>query len=136
MVPYSLFESTEKIPQGIKTSDREVLLELNYAGIEFPVSVKDYAELGWKNTININVFGYENKQFYPIYVSKKCNEDVLMNLLLITKDEKKHYVLIKDVNSLIRPNTRRKSIFACTVSNVLAAKRYSQARDQLYDYQR
>ena len=113
-----------------------MLLELDYAGIEFPVSVKDYAELWWKNTININVFGYENKQFYPIYVSKECNEDVLMNLLLITKDEKKHYVLIKDVNSLIRPNTRRKSIFACTVSNVLAAKRYSQARDQLYDYQR
>ena len=112
------------------------MLELDYEGIEFPVSVKDYAELGWKNTININVFGYENKQFYPIYVCKECNEDVLMNLLLITKDEKKHYVLIKDVNSLIRPNTRRKSIFACTVSNVLAAKRYSQAQDQLYDYQR
>ena len=126
----------KKYPQGIKKSDREVLLELDYAGIEFPVSVKDYAKLGWKNTININVFGYENKQFCPIYVSKECNEDVLMNLLLITKDEKKHYVLIEDVNSLIRPNTRRKSIFACTVSNVLAAKRYSQAQDQLYDYQR
>ena len=42
-------------------------------------------------------YGYENKQFYPIYVSKECNEDVL-NLLPITKDEKKHYVLIKDLN--------------------------------------
>ena len=68
-----------------------MLLQLDYEGIEFPVSAKDYAKLEWENTININVFGYENKQFYPIYVSKECNEDVL-NLLLITKDEKKHYV--------------------------------------------
>ena len=78
-------------PERIEKSDREVLLQLDFEGIEFPVSAKDYAKLEWENTININVFGYENKQFYPIYVSKECNEDVL-NLLLITKDEKKHYV--------------------------------------------
>lgn len=56
----------EKHPQRIIKSVREVLLELDYEGIEFAVSVKDYARLEWKNTININVFGYENKQFYPI----------------------------------------------------------------------
>ena len=79
----------EKDPQRIKKSDKEILLQLDYEGTEFPVSVKDYSKLEWKNTTNINVFGSENKQFYPIYVSKECNEDVL-NLLLITKDEKKH----------------------------------------------
>ena len=74
---------------------------------EFPVSVKDSSKLEWKNTITINVFGYENKQFYPIYVSKEHNEDVL-NLLLITKDEKKHYALIKDSNGLMFNKTKHK----------------------------
>lgn len=54
-----------------------MLLELNYEGIDFPVSVKHYNRVEIQNLININVFGYENKQFYPIYVSKENNEDVL-----------------------------------------------------------
>lgn len=56
----------KKDPQRIKKSDREVLLDLDYDGIEFPISIKDYAKLEWKDTVNISVFGYENKQFYPI----------------------------------------------------------------------
>ena len=52
----------EKDPQRIKKSDKEILLQLDYEGIEFPVSVKDYSKSEWKNTTNIlNVFGYEKK---------------------------------------------------------------------------
>ena len=43
--------------------------ELNYQGVEFPVSVKDYHKIEVESSININVFGYEGKQFYPIFVS-------------------------------------------------------------------
>ena len=49
--------------------------------------------------------GYENKKFYPIYVSKQNNEDML-NLLLITEDEKTHYVLIKEFNRLLFNKTK------------------------------
>ena len=42
----------------------------------------------------MNVFGYEKGQPFPIHISKEKFEDQ-MKLLLITKDEKKHYVLIK-----------------------------------------
>ena len=48
--------------------------------MDFPVSLKDYDKIEEQNNVNINVFGYENKQFYPIYVSKQKNEDIL-NLL-------------------------------------------------------
>ena len=41
----------EKNPQRIITSDREVLLELDYEGIEFSVAVICYSKLEWKNTI-------------------------------------------------------------------------------------
>ena len=42
---------------------------LKYDGIEFPVSVKQHNKIEKQINININVFGYENNQFYPIYVS-------------------------------------------------------------------
>ena len=35
--------------------------ELNYQGVEFPVSVKDYHKIEVESSININVFGYEGK---------------------------------------------------------------------------
>ena len=53
---------------------------------DFPVNVKDYGKIEWQNSIDVDVFGYENKQFYPIYVSKQHSEDV-PNLLRITKEE-------------------------------------------------
>ena len=42
--------------------------ELNYRRVDFPISLKDYNKIAEQNNININVFGYENKQFYPICV--------------------------------------------------------------------
>ena len=53
------------------------------------------------------MFGYEEEQFYPIYISKKMNDKVL-NLLLITKGEKQHYVLIKDFNKMMYNKTKHK----------------------------
>ena len=93
-------------PEHIKKYiDKKMVQELNYQGVDFPVSLKDYNKNEEQNNININVFGYENKQFYPIYVSKQKNEDI-SNLLLITKDESKHYVLIKDFNRMMFNKTK------------------------------
>ena len=40
--------------------------QLNYNGVEFPViSAKDYSKIEAQNTININVFGYENLRILP-----------------------------------------------------------------------
>lgn len=56
-------------PGNVKKSDRKMAQELNYQGVEFPVSVKDYHKIEVESSININVFGYEGKQFYPIFIS-------------------------------------------------------------------
>ena len=84
-----------------------MIQELNSQGVDFPVSLKDYNRIEEQNNINISVFGYENKQFYPICVSKQKNEDIL-NLLLITEDDNKHYVLIKDFNRMMYNKTKHK----------------------------
>ena len=96
-----------KYPQRIKKSDKQYVDNLNYNGIEFPVTTKQYNEIEKQNETNINVFGYENKQPYPIYVSKE-KYDNQMNLLLITENENKHYVLIKDFNKLMFNQTKHK----------------------------
>ena len=98
----------DKYPQRIKKSDKEYIDRLNYSEIEFPVTTKQYNKIEKQNEININVFGYEDKQPYPIYVSKEKYEDH-MELLLITKDENKHYVLIKDFNKFMFNQTKHKN---------------------------
>ena len=101
------FNPQDKEPMRTKTSDKTMVEQLNYDGIEFPVATKHYGKIEEQNSININVFGYENKQFYPIYVSKQNNKDVL-NLLLITKDENKRYVLIKYFKRMMYNKTKHK----------------------------
>ena len=97
----------EKNPQRINKVDKEMINELNYDGIEFLVSQKHYNKVEKQNNIRINVFGYEKGQPFPIHISKETFEDQ-MNLLLITEDEKKHYVLIKDFNACMYNQSKHK----------------------------
>ena len=97
----------EKNPQRINKVDKEMINELNYDGIAFPVSQKHYNKIEKQNNIRINVFGYEKGQPFPIHMSKETFKDQ-MNILLITKDEKKHYVLIKDFNAFMFNQTKHK----------------------------
>ena len=97
----------EKYPQRIKKTDKQYVEKLDYSNIEFPVNVQHYNKIEKQNSININVFGYENKEPYPIYVSKEKYEDH-MELLLVTENENKHYVLIKDFNKFMYNQTKHK----------------------------
>ena len=74
----------ERNPQRIKKTVIEMVQELNYQGVEFPVAAKHYSKIEAQSNININVFGYEHEKFYPIYVSKQKIEKAL-NLLLISR---------------------------------------------------
>ena len=115
-----------KNPQRVKKTDRQYINQLDYTDIEFPVSQKQYNKIEKQNNININVFGYENKQPYPIYVSKEKFDDY-MDLLLITEDNKQHYVYIKDFNRFIctiKVNTGKENISVNTVYNVSALRKY------------
>ena len=96
-----------KYPQRIKKDDKKKVNELNYDGVEFPVSQRHYNKVEKQNSIRINVFGYEDGQPFPINISKETFKDQ-MNLLLITKDEKKHYVLIKDFNAFMYNQSKHK----------------------------
>lgn len=43
----------EKDAQQIKKTDRKMLQELNYQGVEFPVATKHYGKIEAQNNINV-----------------------------------------------------------------------------------
>ena len=101
--------------------------DLDYEGIESPVSKKDYNNIEQKNNICINVFYYEYNLIYPVYVSNKKFENC-MDLLLITDGNKSHYVrhyteALTDI-CVIRQRIRIKNAFANIVYNVLVVKKF------------
>ena len=98
----------DKDPQRIKKSDRKFVEQLIYDGIEFPVTIKQIKKLEQQNKINVNVFGYENKQPHPLFISKEKFEDY-MELLLITENENNHFVYIKDFNRFMFNQTKHKN---------------------------
>ena len=113
----------DKDPRRINKSHKTLVGELDYTDIEFPATIKHLNKIEKKN-ININVFSYEDKQPYPVYVSKEKYEDH-MEILLITKNENKHYVLIKDFNKFMyNQSIKRENTFACAVCNASVLKEY------------
>ena len=82
--------------------------DLDYNGIEIPVSKKDFRKIEQKNNICINVFCYEDGLIYPVYVSNKKFKNC-MDLLEITEENKSHHVYVKDFNRFICKKTKCKS---------------------------
>ena len=74
---------------------------LYFKQIKFPVKSRDIYKIEKKNYIGISVFGYKNKGKYPGYISKKCCEEKHVDLLLIQKEDKRYYVVIKDFDTFI-----------------------------------
>ena len=61
-----------------------------------------------------------------LFIKKKCCEKKHVNLLLIGQEGKRHYVLIKDFNTIIYDHTfhRKKNIFAVIAYRLLVQKKY------------
>ena len=51
------------------TNYREYENELNMKGITYPVAVKQVSKFEKQNNISINVFGYEDGDYYLLYIS-------------------------------------------------------------------
>ena len=70
------------------------------------MKARDYEIVEERFTINVNVFGYGNRVF-PLYGSKNSSEQVL-NVLLISNEEKSHSVFMKDFNRLMYSKKKHK----------------------------
>ena len=100
--------------------------KFDFKDIKFPVKVRDIHKIEKTNSSGISVFGYENKEKHPTYVSKKCGEEKHVDLLLIRYKREKHFLLNKDLNTFMYNRTlhRRKNIFVVIVYKILLHKIY------------
>ena len=65
----------DRNPARITKADRIFAKKVDFKDIKFPIKVRDIYKIEKKNSIDISVFGYENKEKHPIFVRKKCCEE-------------------------------------------------------------
>ena len=92
--------------ERINKQDKKIAANLNYLDIAFPLDINDYEKTEDRFQMQVNVFGYEN-EVYLLYTSKRSYNQTL-NLLLITKKEKAHYIFIKDFDKFMFSRTKHK----------------------------
>ena len=88
--------------------DKKLANDLDYDEVEFPVPEKDFSKIKTKNNICINVFCYENNLTFPIYTSDQKSENSI-DLLLVTDENKQHYVYNKDFDRVMFHKTNNKN---------------------------
>ena len=82
----------------ITRADKDFAKKHDFEDIKFQSKLETFTKLQKNFFINISIFRYENKEKYPIYVSKKCFEETYVDLIL--KGEKgKMHVFIMDFNT-------------------------------------
>ena len=82
--------------------------DLDWDGINFPVSTKDISKFELRNRIDVKVLALDGKT--PYICRKGIDYDRVVNLMIIEADDKKHYVAIKSLERLLsKMNNKQKT---------------------------
>ena len=124
LVSYETMKSTKIHPERITKAGKNMVNNLDYEGIKFPVFKKDFIKIEKKNSICINVFCYENNLIYHVYLSDEKFENC-MNLLIMTDKNKTHYIYIEDFHRFMCNKTmcKNKKYFCRYCYNVLLVQK-------------
>ena len=88
----------ERVDKKLKLKENT----LNMEGIGYPVSLRNIDKFEKQNqSIRIIVFGYDGKNVYPLRESYNVDREHKIRLILIEKDEIKHYCLIINISALL-----------------------------------
>ena len=80
-----------------------------------PMGFKDIDKFETLNDVEVNVFGFEKRDLFPMRVSKVTTSELSFDLLLLYENDKHHYVLIKNLCRLLCFIKIVKFIYAGTV---------------------
>ena len=108
-------------PRRITTADKDFAKRLGFKVIKFPVKIRDIHKIDKKNSIGISIFGYENKEKHPIYVSK-----LLLSITIIGEGDKNTMFLSKILtrSCMIIHYIVKENIFFVIVYTLLLQKKY------------
>ena len=100
------WEQTGKNPEQI-TKLKRFENDFDWTGVGFPVSFRTIKRSESQNQISTNVLAVEDRQ---IYICRKgVDYDHVVNLMLITENNRKHYVAIKSLSRLLsKQNSKHK----------------------------
>ena len=106
VIAASRWEEINNNPERISKLKR---FEANFdwSGIGFPVFFKDISKFEFRSQISINLLATEGKE---IYICRKGgNYERVINLMIISESNRKHYVAIKSLSRLLSSkNTNHK----------------------------
>ena len=106
--------------------------DFDWSGIGFSVSVKDIKKFEFRNQISINLLAIEGKQ---IYICRKGgNYKRIINLMLITENNRKHYVAIKSLGRLLSSQNTKHKGKEYFYMNCLQGFNEESSRDEHLDY--
>ena len=110
-------------PERITQNDKGFVNDLDYDGVGFREN--DFSKIETKKTFCINMFCYENRLIFAIYISDEKLENS-MDFLLVIDENKSHYAYIKDFKDLcfMKQTIKTKNTFAKVVYIVLVIEKY------------
>ena len=97
--------SVDPNPKWISKVNKDIGKKLDFKDIWFPIKIRDIHKIGKKNSIDITVFGYENKENIQSMYQKNVMKKKHTDLLLVGEKGKRHYVVIKDFNNFMYDHT-------------------------------
>ena len=77
---------------------------LDYDDMNFPMRLDDIYIFEQKNSLSINVYGLNEHQIVPYYLSKCVSDEPTIHLLLSESENGYHYSLIKNLSRLVKTN--------------------------------
>ena len=106
--------------------------DFDWTGVGFPVPFRTIKRFESQNKISINVLAVKDTQ---IYIHRKGGDyDRIVNLMLITENNHKHYVAIKSLSRLLsKQNSKHKEVQHFCM-NCLQGFREEQSRDEHVGY--
>ena len=113
VITASRWEDIDSHPERISKLKR-FEADFHWSGTGFLVSVKDIKKFELNNQVSINLLAIEDRQ---IYICRKGGNNYkrIINQMLITESERKHYIAIKSLSRLLQsqtPNIRERNTFA------------------------
>ena len=100
-----------KNPERVSNYARYIK-ELNYDGIDFPVSIDQIGRFESQNNLSVNVYGWsEERKLFPIRVSDNSPtfddpHKRHVDLLLVEDGPKSHYTLIRTMSRLVKNTSK------------------------------
>ena len=125
------WEETDRDHQRI-TKLKRFKADFDWTGVGFPVSFRSIKRFESRNQISVNVLAVEDKQ---IYICRKGSDyDHVANLMLITENNRKHYVAIKSLSRLFSKQNSKDKEAQNFCMNCLQGFREEHSRDEHIGY--